>query len=152
MIFFYIKDQDKVRIQHDNYVLVFLALLGSSTTEECKTRSAFYTYVQRKLENRSTVADAITKEEISPQLYGSHKDFRINAFPVNIKVGVYFNFIFFVSRFGAIYVVFLSSGVKRTFYDLNGLNVSLEVMVKLTRRAWGKFVTLNKVKTPRLIT
>ena len=96
MIFFYIKDQDKVRIQHDNHVLVFLALLGSRTTEECKTGSAFYTYVQRKLENRSTVADAITKGEISPQLYGSHRDFRINPFSVNIKVGVYFNFIFFL--------------------------------------------------------
>ena len=37
MIFFYVKDQDKVRMQHDNHVLVFLALVGSCTTEKCKT-------------------------------------------------------------------------------------------------------------------
>ena len=61
MIFLYIKDQDKVRIQHDDHVLV---LLGSCTTKECKTEPVFYTYVQRKLEKGTTVADAIAKEEI----------------------------------------------------------------------------------------
>ena len=68
MIFFYMKDQDKVRIQHDNHVLVLLALVGSYTTKECKTEPAFYAYVQRKLENGTTVADAITKEENFLQL------------------------------------------------------------------------------------
>ena len=95
MIFFHVKDQDKVRIQHDNHVLVFLALVGSCTTEECKTGPTFYTYVQRKLEHRTTVANAVVKEEISPQLYGSYGDFGINPFYINIKVGVYINFNFF---------------------------------------------------------
>ena len=80
IIFVSIKDQDRVRIQHGNYVLVFLALVGSCSTKECTTGPLFYTIVQRKLENRTTVADAITKEEVSPQFYGSHKDFRINPF------------------------------------------------------------------------
>ena len=68
MIFLCIKDQDKVRIQHDDHVLVLLALVGSCTTKECKTEPEFYTYVQSKLENGTTVADAITKEEIFLQL------------------------------------------------------------------------------------
>ena len=41
---------------------------------------------------------------------------------------------------------------RRTFYDFHYLNSLLEVTVKSTRRAWGHFVTLNKVNTPRLIT
>lgn len=77
IIFVSIKAQDRVRIQHDNHVLVFLALVGSCSTKECTTGPLFYTIVQRKLENRTTVANAITKKEVSPQFYGSHKDFRI---------------------------------------------------------------------------
>ena len=54
------------------YVLVFLTLVGSCTNKEYgKTGPFFYTYVQTKLENRTTVAEAITKEEISAQLDGS---------------------------------------------------------------------------------
>ena len=68
LIFLYTKDQDKVRIQHDDHILVLVALVGSCTTKECKTEPAFYTYVQRKLENGTTVADAITKEELFLQL------------------------------------------------------------------------------------
>lgn len=81
MIFVFIKDQDKVRLQHNNHVVVYLTLLGSCTTKEYgKTGPAFHTYVQRKLDNITTIAEGITKEEISPQLDGSHKDFRINPF------------------------------------------------------------------------
>ena len=36
-------------------------------------------------ENRTTVADANTKGEISPQLYGSHRDFGINPFSILTK-------------------------------------------------------------------
>ena len=56
-----IKDQDKIRIQHDNHVLVFLTLVGSCTAKKCKTGAAFYCYVQRKLENIMTVADVSHK-------------------------------------------------------------------------------------------
>ena len=63
MIFVFIKDQDKVRIQHNNHLLVFLTLIGSCTTKEHgKTGPASYTYVQRTLENRTNVAEAIIKE------------------------------------------------------------------------------------------
>ena len=51
------KDQDKIRIQHDNHVLIFITLVGSCTAKKCKTGAAFYSYVQRNLENIITVAD-----------------------------------------------------------------------------------------------
>ena len=59
MIFVYTKDQDKVRIQHDDHILVLVALVGSCTTKECKTEPAFYTYVQRKLENGRNFSSVI---------------------------------------------------------------------------------------------
>ena len=116
-------------------------------------RAAFYTYVQRKLENRSTLANASAKKDFFTQLYGSHRDFRKkNPFSINIKVGVYCYIIFF-KRFGATYFVNFEQWMfRRIFYDFHYLNFLLEVMVKSTRRVWGHFVTLNYVKTPCLIT
>ena len=153
MIFLYIRDQEKVRIQHNNHVLVFLALVGSCTTKECKTGQRFIPTYRENLKIDPVLQMQVPRKTFLLSYTGPTETLeKKNPFSINIKVGVYCYIIFF-KRFGATYFLNFEQWMfRRIFYDFHYLNFLLEVMVKSTRRVWGHFVTLNYVKTPCLIT